>query len=640
MPRFLLFGSQEPLTEALAEALLESSACGLEMFTASPGELAEFLAGSPSPESGEVFSAAVYLAAARGEGDLPGPGDAQEVLRACADAGLNHLVVIASAAAYEPSHHHPGLADETRMPPLRRGGSRRRASAWRQFEAVIAEIAASQPEASLTLLRPPPVPVVGGRDPWSRLLAGRWAGAPVGRDPTVQLMAVSDLAAAASLAAASLEAESTRRSTVSPLPASPSAADSEMEGGGSLRVYNLAPAAAIPLTKALGLAGVRRLPLPASCLGWGGWSERDFVESLSHPWTVSGAKAALHLGFVPRLSSAQVALGLRRSGVAHLDRLVTLETPWGHLPPGELSSGEKPDPMAAPAAQARAGDWAGGGEPVPADWHRRFDEYGLDEGYVARLEKTLFRFLHDRYWRIEVVGKQHLPKRGNAVLVGIHRGLMPWDGVMALTAVRRATGRTPRFLIHPALNKFPFLSPYMTKLGGIHACHENADRILDAEGLLGVFPEGIRGAFSSYKDAYELKKFGRDEFVRMALRNRAPLVPFVTVGSAEIYPILAKLHWRWWKRLTEWPCLPITPTFPLLPVPLPSKWHTRFLAPLHIEREHGPEAAEDPRVVHEIGERVRSLMKRELDDMRQRRRSIFFGDIFPAETTKKRKVIA
>jgi 1-acyl-sn-glycerol-3-phosphate acyltransferase len=262
-----------------------------------------------------------------------------------------------------------------------------------------------------------------------------------------------------------------------------------------------------------------------------------------------------------------------------------------------------------------------------------FDAFGLDERYIRRYERTLFRFLHDLWWRVEIRGAEHLPRRGPAVLTGMHRGFMPWDGVMALVAVRRATGRTPRFLIHPCLVKPPFLANYMTKLGGVPACSQNADRVLGAGGLLGMFPEGIQGAFTMYRRAYRLGKFGRDEFVRMALRNRAPIVPFVTVGSAEIYPILGRLDWKWVKRATEWPFLPLAPNFPFPGLPLPSKWHTRFLPPLPVQDRYGPEAAADPEVVAAISGEVRVRMQAAIDDMLARRRSVFRGSVFEAAET-------
>jgi 1-acyl-sn-glycerol-3-phosphate acyltransferase len=252
----------------------------------------------------------------------------------------------------------------------------------------------------------------------------------------------------------------------------------------------------------------------------------------------------------------------------------------------------------------------------------------MDPEYIARRGRDLFRFLHDLYWRVEVRGLEHVPRAGRVVLAGVHRGFMPFDGVMALHLLAKETGRYPRFLLHPTLLKFPFLFDFMTRLGGVPACRENADRILEREGMVGIYPEGIRGAFTPYRRAYRLGRFGRDEYVRMALRNRAPIVPFVTVGSAEIFPILGRLDWGWWKRLTEWPYFPIAPPFPLLPVPLPSKWHTRFLEPLDVAERYGPEDADDPEVVRLLSLEVRQRMADAIAAMLARRRSVFYGSVF------------
>jgi 1-acyl-sn-glycerol-3-phosphate acyltransferase len=325
----------------------------------------------------------------------------------------------------------------------------------------------------------------------------------------------------------------------------------------------------VPLRVALRLAGVRSLPLGLTGVG----GELDY---LRHNWTISGARIERELGFVPQTTSAAAVLAA-----------------FGN------ASAVAPEP----------------------------DDFGLDPGYIARYERTLFRFLHDLYWRIEIQGIENVPREGRAVLTGVHRGFMPWDGVMALVAVHRATGRIPRFLIHPCLVKPPFLANYMTKLGGIVANQENADWVL-REGLLGMFPEGIHGAFRMYRNVYKLGKLGRDEYVKMALRNRAPIVPFVTVGSAEIYPIWGRLDWKWVKRQTEWLFLPLGPNFPFPGLPLPSKWHTRFLEPIPVQEKYGPEAAEDPAIVRQISREVRALMQAAIDDMLARRKSIFRGSIF------------
>jgi hypothetical protein len=82
--------------------------------------------------------------------------------------------------------------------------------------------------------------------------------------------------------------------------------------------------------------------------------------------------------------------------------------------------------------------------------------------------------------------------------------------------------------------------------------------------------------------------------------------------------------------VTEWPFLPITPTFPFPGLPLPSKWHTRFLEPLPVQDLYPPEAAEDSGVVRAISAEVRRRMEEAIAGMLARRRSIFFGSVFDA----------
>ena len=237
--------------------------------------------------------------------------------------------------------------------------------------------------------------------------------------------------------------------------------------------------------------------------------------------------------------------------------------------------------------------------------------------------RTLFHFLATRYWRIEIEGLGNLPRAGPAILVGTHRGFVPWDAIMTLHLVVRNTGRVPRFLCHPGLLKFRPIARMITGLGGVLACRKNADRVLNSGELLGILPEGVEGAFSLYRDAYKLGSFGRHDFVKLALLNRAPIVPVVIVGSAESLPMFARIKSRWWTRHLRWPYIPIS-TFPWLPFPLPSKWHVHFLPAISAHREHPPEAARDRAVVSAISVKVRSCMQQAVDEILRGRRSIFF----------------
>ncbi len=344
-------------------------------------------------------------------------------------------------------------------------------------------------------------------------------------------------------------------------------------------VFNVAPDCPVPTHTAIRRAGSSRIPVPRTLFRLA--TPAAALDYVRYPWTASNQKIKRELGFAPAKTSLASLLEARKC------------------------SNSPPEP--------------------------EFDDFGMDRKYIHTYGRTLFKFLSDYYWRIEERGLEHIPLHGRGMLVGMHRGFMPWDGVMALHLVARKTGRYPRFLIHPGLLIFPFLANFMTKLGGVVACQASADRVLEKDELLGVFPEGIQGAFTLYRDAYKLRGFARDSFVKMALSHRAPIIPFVTVGSAEIFPILGRIESTLWNRYTEWPYIPLTPTFPFLPVPLPSKWHTRFLPPIHVEKMYPPEAAHDRSVVKAISLEVRARMQQAVDEMLSRRRSIFRGSVFEPE---------
>lgn len=508
---------------------------------------------------------------------VPNLADAEAVFKESARAGVGHFVLLSSAEIYGASHHNIGFLAESRM--LMRQDKRTPANRWLELEALAAFYLGEGRDTRLVILRPAATPCAGGADYFSRLLKKGLAVTLAGHDPSIQLLSPEDLAGAVRAAI-------------------------ERNARG---VYNVAPDGAMPLRKALRLAGARRLPVPRTLQRLARFAPAraglchsvEQLDYVRYSWTVSNERMKCELGFAPSRSSAEA-----------LRELCAAKSVGGALE----REGRAPEESSASNAKAE-----------------EFDGFGMDKAYIDAFGRTLFKFLHDRYWRVEVEGLANLPREGRAVLVGVHRGFMPWDAVMTLYQLARELGRYPRFLIHPGLIKFPFLFNFHTKLGGVVACQENAERLLSRGEILAIYPEGIRGAFALYRDAYRLGKFGRDEFVKLALRHGAPIVPFVTVGSAETFPIIGKLNWGWWKRRTEWPFFPLTPTWPLAPVPLPSKWHTLFLAPIEVGRSHPPEAADDPSIVREISREVRRRMEEALGDMRARRKSIFFGSIFGGE---------
>jgi len=258
------------------------------------------------------------------------------------------------------------------------------------------------------------------------------------------------------------------------------------------------------------------------------------------------------------------------------------------------------------------------------DYHE--DEWGFDEEF-AEAAYPFFELLYDRWWRVEATGVDHVPAHGRAMLVSNHAGaLFPFDASMIAGAImkRHALPRWPRFMVLDWAFSLPFLSAFMRKVGGVPASPHNATRILEGDGLMMVFPEGVKGTGKPFAERYRLQRFGRGGFVEIALRTGSPIIPIAVVGSEEIYPKIADSQLL--ARAIGAPFVPITPTFPWLGplglIPLPSKWRIEFCDPIEVGR-YGPEAAEDRRLVFELSEQVRETIQAKLYENLVRRGSAF-----------------
>ena len=258
------------------------------------------------------------------------------------------------------------------------------------------------------------------------------------------------------------------------------------------------------------------------------------------------------------------------------------------------------------------------------DYHE--DEWGFDEEF-AEAAYPFFELLYDLWWRVEATGVENVPAHGRGMLVSNHAGaLFPFDASMITGAImkRHPLPRWPRFMVLDWAFQLPFMSGFMRKVGGVPASPFNAMRILEDDGLMMVFPEGVKGTGKPFAERYRLQRFGRGGFVEIALRTGSPIIPVAVVGSEEIYPKIAE--GRLLARAVGAPFVPITPTFPWLGplglIPLPSKWRIEFCDPIDVSGL-GPAAAEDRRVVFEISEQVRETIQQKLYENLVKRGSAF-----------------
>ncbi|WPB73036.1 1-acyl-sn-glycerol-3-phosphate acyltransferase [Archangium violaceum] len=242
------------------------------------------------------------------------------------------------------------------------------------------------------------------------------------------------------------------------------------------------------------------------------------------------------------------------------------------------------------------------------------DEYGKDAALGGVMQPVL-DFLYERYWRVSVQGASHVPA-GPVLLVANHSGALPIDGPVLQQALSRERPdlQEARWLAEDQVFHAPMLGTLMNRMGAVRACPENALRLLDELRPVIVFPEGIQGLSKPFAQRYQLKRFGRGGFVKLALRTGAPIVPVAIVGAEETAPLFAKLP----AGFLGLPYLPLTPP------PLPARWTIRFGDPISMG-ELPPEAAEDMSQVQRLTERTRESIQGMLQALLKERRSVFAG---------------
>ncbi len=255
------------------------------------------------------------------------------------------------------------------------------------------------------------------------------------------------------------------------------------------------------------------------------------------------------------------------------------------------------------------------------------DEFGYDKVYEERA-KPLLDFLYESYFRVEVRDADRVPSEGRVILVANHAGTVPLDGPMLRMALQREhpKKRELRWLAEDFVFHMPFLGAWMNRIGAVRACQENAERLLQEDAAIAVFPEGAKGVGKLFRDRYRLQRFGRGGFIKLALRTGAPVVPVAIVGGEETNPLLFKVEL--FAKSLGLPFLPVTPTFPLLGpaglLPAPTKWRIFVGEPLDLS-EYGEGAAADELLVGRLSERVRATIQGMLDRAIGERRSVWFG---------------
>ncbi len=255
------------------------------------------------------------------------------------------------------------------------------------------------------------------------------------------------------------------------------------------------------------------------------------------------------------------------------------------------------------------------------------DEWGMDPEMLEAV-MPFFEFLYRKYWRVTMTGLEHVPEAGRALLVVNHSGQLPFDGAMLASGIKldHPRNRLVRTLFASWFPTLPFAAPLLVKCGQVLATEDNGVRLLENEELVSVFPEGYKGVGKLYKERYQLARFGRGGFIRMALKTRSPILPVAVVGAEETYISIAKSDVM--AKLIGFPYFPITPTFPLLGplgvIPLPTKWFIDIGEPIPIDG-YDSQADQNLILVSQLTDQVRGVVQKMINARLAQRKSVFRG---------------
>lgn len=150
--------------------------------------------------------------------------------------------------------------------------------------------------------------------------------------------------------------------------------------------------------------------------------------------------------------------------------------------------------------------------------------------------RNLIYLFGKSFWRLQIVGREHVPVTGPFILAPVHRSNVDTPLVSAVT------GRCLRYMGKDAMWKYRWSAWFFTSLGGFPVHRGSADReamrrcekVLEGGEPLVMFPEGTRQSGPVIEEMF-------DGVAYVALRAGVPIVPVGIGGSERAMPKGARM---------------------------------------------------------------------------------------------------
>src|SRR3954454_1249896 len=257
-----------------------------------------------------------------------------------------------------------------------------------------------------------------------------------------------------------------------------------------------------------------------------------------------------------------------------------------------------------------------------------------DPDYIR--DNLPFTWLIASLWhRADVRGLDRIPASGPVLLVGNHSGgNVPPDTFVFTLAFTSFFGVERRFyqLAHNLVVTLPFPGAVLRKYGTIAASRENARQVLRSGDALLVYPGGDYEVFRPSWERHKVDFGGRKGFLRLALEERVPLVPLVSIGGQEAALFLSRCEWLakalMLDKTVRLKSLPISLALPwglnisdmAGHIPLPTKIVVEALEPIDLFERYGDDPDMD-----KVYDDVIGLMQDKLDELAAERKLPVIG---------------
>lgn len=231
-----------------------------------------------------------------------------------------------------------------------------------------------------------------------------------------------------------------------------------------------------------------------------------------------------------------------------------------------------------------------------------------------------------RWFDPEVDGFEHLPATGPMLIVGNHSGgvFMPDFWAFLREWVRHRGSEEPlHSLGFDLIFSLPGTGQFSRRIGCVPASQANADELLERGGAVLVYPGGDEDDYRPWTDRHRIDLRHHEGFVRLALRRQVPVIPLVSHGSHDSLIVVFRgdelAHALGLDRLRIH-VLPLVvgplgmALLPAVGPPFPAKVISRICEPFDWSH-YGPDAADDPEIVHRCYEEMHQRMQDTLDDL-------------------------